>query len=244
MSENNATRQFWLAILNAHWVVLTANGRAAMRLIRKIFVLSALSAALAASSVSVSADSKPTIKIGYVEGWDDSVATSNVAARVIEKRLGYQVTLVPVAAGVMWQGVARGDLDATLSAWLPVTHGAYWNNFKDKVVDLGPNFNDAKIGLIVPDNVDVKSLGDLQAKKSEFGSRIVGIDAGAGVMQKTSEAIKAYGLDYTLMPSSGSAMTAELARSEAASKPIIVTGWNSSTIRRRCSAKRSTWIAS
>ncbi|CAB3722204.1 glycine betaine ABC transporter substrate-binding protein [Paraburkholderia phenoliruptrix] len=196
-----------------------------MRLIRKILVLSTLSAALAASSVSVSADTKPTIKIGYVEGWDDSVATSNVAARVIEKRLGYQVQLVPVAAGVMWQGVARGDLDATLSAWLPVTHGAYWNNFKDKVVDLGANFNDAKIGLIVPDNLDVKTVGDLEAKKAEFGSRIVGIDAGAGVMQKTSEAIKAYGLDYKLMPSSGSAMTAELARSEAANKPIIVTGW-------------------
>jgi glycine betaine/proline transport system substrate-binding protein len=184
-----------------------------------------MSAALAAASAGVSADTKPTIKIGYVEGWDDSVATSNVAARVIEKRLGYPVQLVPVAAGVMWQGVARGDLDATLSAWLPVTHGAYWNNFKDKVVDLGANFNDAKIGLIVPDNVDVKSVGDLQAKKAEFGARIVGIDAGAGVMQKTSEAIKAYGLDYQLMPSSGSAMTAELARSEAASKPIIVTGW-------------------
>ncbi|SAL72176.1 substrate-binding region of ABC-type glycine betaine transport system [Caballeronia terrestris] len=196
-----------------------------MRLIKKLLVLSTMSAALAAVSVGVSADTKPTIKIGYVEGWDDSVATSNVAARIIEKRLGYEVKLVPVAAGVMWQGVARGDLDATLSAWLPITHGAYWNNFKDKVVDLGPNFNDAKIGLIVPESVDVKSLDDLQAKKAEFGSRIVGIDAGAGVMQKTSEAIKAYKLDYQLMPSSGSAMTAELARSEAASKPIIVTGW-------------------
>jgi glycine betaine/proline transport system substrate-binding protein len=196
-----------------------------MRLIKKLLVLSTLSAALAATSVGVSADTKPTIKIGYVEGWDDSVATSNVAARIIEKRLGYQVQLVPVAAGVMWQGVARGDLDATLSAWLPITHGAYWNNFKEKVVDLGPNFNDAKIGLIVPENVDVKSLDDLQAKKAEFGSRIVGIDAGAGVMQKASEAIKAYKLDYQLMPSSGSAMTAELARSEAANKPIIVTGW-------------------
>ncbi len=196
-----------------------------MRLIKKLLILSTMSAALAAVSVGVSADTKPTIKIGYVEGWDDSVATSNVAARIIEKRLGYEVKLVPVAAGVMWQGVARGDLDATLSAWLPITHGAYWNNFKDKVVDLGPNFNDAKIGLIVPESVDVKSLDDLQAKKAEFGSRIVGIDAGAGVMQKTSEAIKAYKLDYQLMPSSGSAMTAELARSEAASKPIIVTGW-------------------
>ena len=109
-----------------------------MRLIKKMLVLSTLSAALAAASVGVSADTKPTIKIGYVEGWDDSVATSNVAARIIEKRLGYQVQLVPVAAGVMWQGVARGDLDATLSAWLPVTHGAYWNNFKDEGRRPGP----------------------------------------------------------------------------------------------------------
>ena len=197
-----------------------------MRLVKKLLVLSTLSAALAATSAAVfAADAKPTIKIGYVEGWDDSVATTNVAAQIIEKKLGYPVQLVPVAAGVMWQGVARGDLDMTLCAWLPVTHGAYWENFKSKVVDLGTNFPDAKIGLIVPEDVDVTSLADLEAKKAEFGGRIVGIDAGAGVMQKAGEAIKAYNLDYTLMPSSGSAMTAELARAENAKKPIIVTGW-------------------
>jgi glycine betaine/proline transport system substrate-binding protein len=197
-----------------------------MRLIKKLLVLSTLSAALAGTSAAVfAADAKPTIKIGYVEGWDDSVATTNVAAQIIEKKLGYPVQLVPVAAGVMWQGVARGDLDMTLCAWLPVTHGAYWENFKSKVVDLGTNFPDAKIGLIVPEDVDVTSLADLEAKKAEFGGRIVGIDAGAGVMQKAGEAIKAYNLDYTLMPSSGSAMTAELARAENAKKPIIVTGW-------------------
>ncbi|HEV7834182.1 MAG TPA: glycine betaine ABC transporter substrate-binding protein [Caballeronia sp.] len=197
-----------------------------MRLIKKLLVLSTLSAALAATSAGViAADAKPTIKIGYVEGWDDSVATTNVAAQIIEKKLGYPVQLVPVAAGVMWQGVARGDLDMTLCAWLPITHGAYWENFKSKVVDLGTNFPDAKIGLIVPEDVDVTSLADLEAKKAEFGGRIVGIDAGAGVMQKAGEAIKAYNLDYTLMPSSGSAMTAELARAENAKKPIIVTGW-------------------
>ncbi|MDB5783384.1 glycine betaine ABC transporter substrate-binding protein [Caballeronia mineralivorans] len=197
-----------------------------MRLIKKLLVLSTLSAALTVTSTAVfAADAKPTIKIGYVEGWDDSVATTNVAAQIIEKKLGYPVQLVPVAAGVMWQGVARGDLDMTLCAWLPVTHGAYWENFKSKVVDLGTNFPDAKIGLIVPEDVDVTSLADLEAKKAEFGGRIVGIDAGAGVMQKAGEAIKAYNLDYTLMPSSGSAMTAELARAENAKKPIIVTGW-------------------
>src|SRR5690349_5737373 len=121
-----------------------------MKLIKQLVLTAIIGAGLACTAFSASADSKPTIKIGYVEGWDDSVATSNVAAQVIEKRLGYPVQLVPVAAGIMWQGVARGDLDATLSAWLPVTHGSYWEEFKGKVEDLGPNFNDAKIGLIVP----------------------------------------------------------------------------------------------
>ena len=199
-----------------------------MKRLKKLLLCGALGAALIATmsaSVTAAADTKPTIKIGYVEGWDDSVATSNVAAQIIQKRLGYPVQLVPVAAGIMWQGVARGDLDATLSAWLPVTHGAYWDQFKTKVTDLGPNFNDAKIGLIVPADLPEKSIGDLEAHKADFGGRIVGIDAGAGVMKKAGEAIQAYNLSFQLMPSSGSAMTAELARSMHANKPIIVTGW-------------------
>lgn len=94
-----------------------------------------------------------------------------------------------------------------------------------QVVDLGPNFKDAKIGLIVPDYVSANSIADLEAQKGVFGGRITGIDAGAGVMAKTEQAIKAYGLDYTRAPSSGAAMTAELARAERAHKPIVVTGW-------------------
>lgn len=195
-----------------------------MKFLEKLVFTSAASVMLTWSALALGA-TKPALKIGYVEGWDDSVATTNVAARIIEKKLGYPVQLVPVAAGVMWQGVARGDLDATLSAWLPVTQGAYWDQFKTKVVDLGPNFTDARIGLIVPDAVSAKSIDDLNANKAAFEGRIVGIDAGAGVMRKTDDAIKAYGLSYSLMPSSGSAMTAELARSMNAKKPVIVTGW-------------------
>jgi glycine betaine/proline transport system substrate-binding protein len=195
-----------------------------MNLLKRL-LLSIAAGALLAGALPVSADTKPTITIGYVEGWDDSVATSNVAAQVIEKRLGYPVKLVPVAAGVMWGGVARGDLDATLSAWLPTTQGAYLAQYKDKVVDLGANFTEAKIGLVVPADVKAATIADLQAEKDAFGGRIVGIDAGAGVMMKTADAIKAYNLDYKLMPSSGSAMTAELARDIHAKKPVVVTGW-------------------
>ena len=178
---------------------------------------------VAMSSTLASADSK-TLSIGYVDGWSDSVATTHVAAEVIKSKLGYDVKLQAVATGIMWQGVATGKLDAMLSAWLPVTHGEYWAKNKDKVVDYGPNFKDAKIGLIVPEYVKAKSIEELKTDTT-FKNKIVGIDAGSGVMLKTDEAIKQYGLDYKLQASSGAAMIAELTRAEDKQESIAVTGW-------------------
>ena len=178
---------------------------------------------LAISSTLASADSK-TLSIGYVDGWSDSVATTYVAAEVIKQKLGYDVKLQAVATGIMWQGVATGKLDAMLSAWLPVTHGEYWSKNKDKVVDYGPNFKDAKIGLIVPEYVKAKTIEDLKTDTT-FKNKIVGIDAGSGVMLKTDQAIKDYGLDYKLQASSGAAMIAELTRAEEKQDSIAVTGW-------------------
>ncbi|GLU40387.1 glycine/betaine ABC transporter substrate-binding protein [Pseudomonas sp. NBRC 100443] len=180
---------------------------------------------LSAAAGLAGAAAKPEITIGYVDGWSDSVATTHVAAEVIREKLGYPVKLMPVAAGIMWQGVARGKLDAMLSAWLPVTHGAYYAKMKDQVVDLGVNYPGAKIGLIVPEYVKANSIEDLKAMKDDFGGRIVGIDAGAGVMLKTDQAIKDYGLDYKLVASSGSGMIAELTRAENDKKAVAVTGW-------------------
>ena len=179
--------------------------------------------ALAMSSTLASADGN-TLSIGYVDGWSDSVATTHVAAQVIKEKLGYDVKLQAVATGIMWQGVATGKLDAMLSAWLPVTHGEYWTKNKDKVVDYGPNFKDAKIGLIVPEYVKAKSIADLKDDTS-FKNKIVGIDAGSGVMLKTDQAIKDYGLGYKLQASSGAAMIAELTRAEDKKESIAVTGW-------------------
>jgi glycine betaine/proline transport system substrate-binding protein len=195
-----------------------------MNLLRKLCGLSLVLTCLA-STGEANAESKPLIKIGYVEGWSDSVATTYVAAQIIRQDLGYEVKLIPVSAGLMWQGVARGDLDATMSAWLPTTQGAYYEKLKDKVINLGVNYPGARIGLIVPAYVNIGSIADLPAQKAAFDGRIVGIDAGAGVMTKTELAIKEYGLDYKLMPSSGSGMAAELERSIRNNKAIAVTGW-------------------
>ncbi|TNB85056.1 glycine betaine ABC transporter substrate-binding protein [Pseudomonas sp. Fig-3] len=179
---------------------------------------------LAISSTLATAETK-TLSIGYVDGWSDSVATTHVAAEVIKQKLGYDVKLQAVATGIMWQGVATGKLDAMLSAWLPVTHGDYWTKNKDQVVDYGPNFKDAKIGLIVPEYVKAQSVADLKTDDS-FKNRIVGIDAGSGVMIKTEQAIKDYDLTgYQLKASSGAGMIAELTRAEKKKESIAVTGW-------------------
>lgn len=183
-------------------------------------------AALALGMSSAMAADKPALKIGYVNGWDDSVAVTHVAGEILKTKLGYDVTLQPVEPAIMWQGIARGDLDATLSAWLPATHGEYFEKLKDKVTVLGTNYNGAKIGLIVPDYVEAKTIADLEKYAKDFDGKITGIDAGAGVMRRTEEAIKEYDLkSIKLMPSSGPAMTTALTRAEKSQKPIVVTGW-------------------
>jgi glycine betaine/proline transport system substrate-binding protein len=182
-------------------------------------------AALALGMSTAMAADKPSLKIGYVNGWDDSVAATHVAGEILRSKLGYTVELKPVEPAIMWQGVARGDLDVTLSAWLPATHGEYFEKLKDKVTVLGTNYEGAKIGLVVPDYVEAKSIADLNDHTKAFDGKITGIDAGAGVMRRAEESITAYKLDYKLMPSSGPAMAIALTRAESAKKPIVVTSW-------------------
>lgn len=183
-------------------------------------------AALAMGMSSAMAADKPALKIGYVNGWDDSVAVTHVAGEILKTKLGYDVTLQPVEPAIMWQGLARGDLDATLSAWLPATHGEYFEKLKDKVTVLGTNYDGAKIGLIVPEYVEAKTIADLEKYAKDFDGKITGIDAGAGVMRRAEDAIKEYDLkSIKLMPSSGPAMATALTRAEKAQKPIVVTGW-------------------
>ncbi|MCG4453043.1 MULTISPECIES: glycine betaine ABC transporter substrate-binding protein [unclassified Pseudomonas] len=182
-------------------------------------------AALALGMSTAMAAEKPTLKIGYVNGWDDSVASTQVAGEILRSKLGYTVELKAVEPAIMWQGVARGDLDATLTAWLPVTHGDYYAKMKDKVVVLGTNYEGAKIGLVVPDYVEAKSIEDLNKNKEAYDGKITGIDAGAGIMSRTEEAIEKYNLDFKLMPSSGPAMAIALARAEKKKEAIVVPGW-------------------
>lgn len=163
------------------------------------------------------------INLAYVE-WDSEIASTHVIGKVLED-LGYEVTLTPLDNAIMWEAVANGEADASVAAWLPVTHGAQYEKYKEDIVDLGENLEGAKIGLVVPAYMeDVNSIEDLS---NHANMQITGIESGAGVMQATERAIQEYAnlKDWELVPSSSGAMAVALGEAIKKNEEIVVTGW-------------------
>ncbi|MBD7938138.1 glycine/betaine ABC transporter [Cytobacillus sp. Sa5YUA1] len=100
------------------------------------------------------------LSLGYV-AWDTEIASTNVISKVLTD-LGYDVTLSQVEAGPMWTGVAEGSLDAHIAGWLPLTHADYYDKFEGKFEDLGSNLEGTKLGIVVPEYMDIDSIEDLK----------------------------------------------------------------------------------
>lgn len=94
--------------------------------------------------------------------WDSEIASTNVVAEVL-RDLGYEPTLLAMEIQPMWKSIATGAADAMVAAWLPNTSGAFYEDFKDRVVDLGPNLEGAQVGLAVPSYMkNINSIEDLR----------------------------------------------------------------------------------
>ncbi|CAM3487545.1 glycine/betaine ABC transporter [Saccharibacillus sp. WB 17] len=101
-----------------------------------------------------------TVTLAYV-AWDSEIASFSLVQEIMQEKLGLTVKGLQVEAGPMWLGVAQGDADASLAAWLPLTHADYWGQYKDKLDDLGANMTGVKTGLVVPAYVDATSIEDM-----------------------------------------------------------------------------------
>lgn len=189
-----------------------------------LLVLISVSLAAAVVTGCSKKESKGKVKLVYVE-WDCAVASTHVVKAVIEERLGYDVEVIPVAAAAMWQAVASGEADAMTTAWLPITHADYMEKVKNDVVNLGANFEGARIGLVVPSYVEIDTLADLQNNMDKFNNQIIGIDPGAGIMKVTENFIKNNKVDAKLLEGSGATMAAALKEAIDKKEWIVVTGW-------------------
>lgn len=196
---------------------------------------------ITAPPVAANAAGKPTLRLAHTD-WSSSVASAHLVQAVLQERFGYPVELQRMEVDQMWRAVADGQADVMLSAWLPLTHADYRQRYADRLTDLGPNLTGARIGLVVPDvsvgrqtgalgqrarpYIKAETIPELNTYGAEFRHRIIGIDPGAGVMQRTRVAIKEYELEnYRLIIGSEVSMTAELSNAIQRQEWIVVTGW-------------------
>ncbi|MGO4540860.1 glycine betaine ABC transporter substrate-binding protein [Paenibacillus sp. 2TAB19] len=197
----------------------------------RLFVIAAVVLAIAlvagCSTSNNGGKSGKKITLAYV-AWDSEIASTYVLKEVLEQKLDYKVELMQVDAGPMWAGISDGSADAMAAAWLPTTHESYAAKYEGKYDDLGVNLDGTKIGLVVPQYMDINSIEDLTDEVgASLDYTIIGIEPGAGLMISTEKAFDEYGLrdKWTLLESSSAAMTQQLEKAYADQKPIVVTGW-------------------
>lgn len=183
-----------------------------------------LTMALAGCGPTSTDEETPVIELGFVQ-WACANANSHMVKAVLEEKYDVEINLRAMDAGLLWQSVATGDIDFMVTAWLPTTHANYYAELKDEVVDLGPLYEGAAIGLVVPQYVDIDSIEELNENADKFDGKIIGIDPAAGIMGAATQAIEDYELDLSLITSSDAAMTAELKAAYDNEEWIVVTGW-------------------
>ncbi len=171
--------------------------------------------------------SNKTITVATVAGYDDVVAVNGLWQQLLSEH-GYtlQTKQVDLAAG--FSGVARGDLDGYLDAWLPSTHGTYVDKYKDQLQILDkPFFTNNRLVLVAPKSVPENTISEVVQNAAKYDSKIVGIEAGSGEMKLLPDVLKKYEATDKLNIVAGStpATLAALKDATAKNKPLVATLW-------------------
>lgn len=92
--------------------------------------------------------------------WDSERSSANVVKYVLDD-LGYDTTISSVDPAIMFQAIATGEADVSLAPWLPGSHGDFYEEYEEDIVDLGINLEGARSGIAVPAYMDIDSIDDL-----------------------------------------------------------------------------------
>lgn len=146
--------------------------------------------------------------------------------KILLEKVGYKVEVKLLDTGVIYQSLAAGKMDVFSVAWLPGQQ-SYFNKFGDSLEILSMSYGPVPGGLMVPAYLEASSIEDLKKPdvRKALGGKIVGIDAGSGLMLQTQKVLKEYALDYELVASSGAAMESSFKGAYQKQAPIVVTGW-------------------
>ncbi|GGX62546.1 glycine betaine ABC transporter substrate-binding protein [Saccharospirillum salsuginis] len=199
------------------------------QVLKTLVATAAMTASLAFTQASAESN-EPDVAIGWTT-WGDAEVVSKMAAIILQQGMGKDVELTLADISVQYRGVADGDLDAMLMSWQPLTHKSYMERYADTLVDLGPLYEGADLGLVVPNYVpesELKSIADLAkpSVREQLGGQIQGIGANSGIMGMTQTAMADYGLDYEILTGTGPKMAMEIGKAFDENRWIVATGWH------------------
>ena len=185
---------------------------------------------LAASSLLAQAAEIQPVRIGWVN-WSDTEITAKLAQKALEDHLKRPVKMVQADIGIQFQALANGSIDLIPMVWLPVTHKAFWEKYKDQLEDLGVLY-EGRIGWAVPETVpasEVATIEDLKKPevREKLKGRILTSEAGNGQYKLSLKAIDDYTLiGYKLVASSETGMLTEMDRGLKRGDWAVINAWN------------------
>lgn len=154
--------------------------------------------------------------------WSESMALTYLTTVILERDLGVNVTLKMTEVDRIFNEIASAEADIFVDAWLPSTHSEYLALYEDRIEVLGINYQPARTGFVVPQYMQIESIGQL---REYYTGPIAGIDTTAGIMRVAREAIDEYELQNELMVLTEEQMIGELRNAVQRQEKIVITGW-------------------
>lgn len=170
-----------------------------------------------------------TITFFATPGYDDTVAlTALWEVLLAERGIATETQSVDLAAG--FAGIGRGDIDLYVDTWLPINHAPFIDPLREQIVvfdEEEPIFDNNRLVFAVPEASPHNTVDEAFANASMYGSEIIGIEAGSGMMGQLPTVLETYGVADTMKVTAGStpAMLASLKKATDSGKNIIVTLW-------------------
>ncbi len=199
-----------------------------------------LMATLAAAGGAMAQDAAPAAAADPIEchkvvfsdvGWTDISATTALASTVLQA-IGYQTETKILSLPVTYTAMAKDDVDVFLGNWMPSQENDL-KPYRDSgtIEVLRTNLTGAKYTLATNQagaDLGIDNYAKIAAQKDALEGKIYGIEPGNDGNRLLLEMVADNKFDlgtFEIVESSEQGMLAQVARADAAGKPVVFLGW-------------------
>jgi ABC-type proline/glycine betaine transport system substrate-binding protein/methyl-accepting chemotaxis protein len=165
--------------------------------------------------------------LGYINRPED-LAGAYLFKHWYKRDCKAEVCLVEVeepAAAELIEALAAGQFDTSISLRTPGIHEALIASHRDSLDLLGTNLAGSRSGLLVPDYVDIGTIGVLRHKSAQFGGVIYAAGEKTGLCQQVREAESEYKLGMQIKYVDTVELAKIIGKALAENSWIVFSGW-------------------